>query len=300
MPNKPPPKQLDFGRIQQQFDAFVRATGNRTEREWPATVPQHGGSYGTVLGLYRAAENTFWASRFLLADTPPNAARKLEFAVATPPLVRALLESLACLVYLFDDLPSRTLQFLQAGWREGVRSTERIRAARGTDPSWREVIDRNTENLKRLYKPLGITLRQATNVTHKIKPWPMLGGIANQLTGARKDYVTYLDDWHYRTLSEESHPTWYGIGQTLRLLDKRLDTATQRHELELYRSKQVAASLTFMLAIATEVDRELRFNKSEAARYAWSVLVEFDPDIQDFYDTLYRPTLGPADMPLRP
>jgi hypothetical protein len=79
-----------------------------------------------------------------------------------------------------------------------------------------------------------------------------------------------------------------------------LAAGDQRHELELHRSKEIAVSLTLMLAIAMELDRELHFDKAAGARFAWSVLVEADPDIRDFYDTLYRPTLGPADMPIRP
>jgi hypothetical protein len=294
------PIALDFARIREPFDSFVKATGNRVEREWPSTIAQHPASYATVLGLYRAAENTFWATRFLVADKPTNAARKIEFAVAAAPLVRSLLESLATLVFLFDDLEHRTLWFLQAGWREGVRETDRIRAVRGNDPSWASVIAQNTENLKRLFVPLGITHKQALNVIHQIKPWPQVGGMAAKLSGARKDFVSYLFDWHYRTLSEEAHPTWYGVGQTLRLLDKRLAAGDQRHELELHRSKQVSVSLTLMLAVATELDRELNFNKSPGARFAWSVLVDADPDVKDFYDTLYRPTLGPGDMPIGP
>jgi hypothetical protein len=299
MAKDPLPIALDFGTIKDPFDSFVRATGNRIERQWPASIPQHSASNATVLGLYRAAENSFGAARFLLADKPANPARKLEFSLATAPIVRSQLETLAAVVYIFADLEKRTLQFLQAGWREGVRSTDSIRAARGGDPSWKPVIDQNTENLKRLYMPLGITPKQAGDVVNEIKPWPLVGRMAAKLTGVRKDYVTYLDDWYYKALSQESHPTWSGVGQTLSLLDRRLDTGDQRHQLELYRSKQIAASLTFMLALATELDRELNFNESAGARFAWSVLVDADPDIRDFYDTLYRPALGPADMPIK-
>jgi hypothetical protein len=288
---------LDFGLIQTQVDGLIRATGNRIQTQWPRSIRQHDGSYAVVLGLYRSAENTFWTTRFLLADTPPNHARKLDFALAASPLVRTLVESLAAVVYVFDDLSGRTEQFLRAGWREGVRETDRLRETRGSDPSWTRIIDQNTENLKRLYTPFGITAAQAADVTRRIQPWPLIGRISEDLGGARKSYVTYLNDWFYRTLSAESHPTWYGVGHAIQLLDKRLDEGEQLHELKLYRTKQIAASLALMLALATEIDRELAFGDQEKAKYVWSILNGWDADIRDLYDHLYAPTLGSASTP---
>jgi hypothetical protein len=121
------PEPADFGVIQEQFDSLNVALGNLLERSWPHKLLQHPGSRVLVLGLYKGAQNTLAASRFLLADTPNYPARKPELALAVSPLNRALLDAICSIVYLFGDLTGRTQRFYKAGWREMLEETNRIR-----------------------------------------------------------------------------------------------------------------------------------------------------------------------------
>lgn len=282
--------ELNYGVLRDQLDGFIRATGNRIEREWPRSLAQHEGSAGLVLGIYRLAENCFHTCRFVLADTPRNSARKTEFALATPPLARALLEWLVTTVYLFEDLPHRTVEFYKAGWREGVRETERLRRDRSHDPVWREIVKQRAEDLRGHYDRFEITATEAADVEKRIRPWPQVGAIVERMEGARGAFVAHLNDWYYRTLSSLAHPTWMGVSQARPLLLDSMSIEEREAHLQLARSKQVSVTLSLMLALATELDRELGFGDQARAQYSWTILKAWDPDVADLHGHLY-----PAD-----
>lgn len=60
-------------------------------------------------GTVQLAAFTYQSIRFLCADKPENPARKLEFAVAVPPLARTILDS----VFNPGQMPAQT-----TGWRQ--------------------------------------------------------------------------------------------------------------------------------------------------------------------------------------
>lgn len=287
-------ERLDFGLIQQHVDRLNKATGNRLERQWPDGIPQHPGSQATVVAIYKNAQNIFAACRFLLADTPPNPARKPEYALAVPSMIRALLELLGTFVFLFESLAARTEHFYKGGWRDAYLDTERLRRERGADPSWGPTLAVRQADLDRMKLQFALTFDEIADPEHRIESWPRLHPMIRKLKGDRASYLQYLNDWFYRTLSVEAHPTWLGLGKALTVLGDGKDQGERRAELDMVRTKGATVSLAILLALITEVERELKFGEMGDIKYVWSILSSWDPDVKDFYEHVYEPHIGPA------
>lgn len=101
-------------------------------------------------GLYRGAENALGASRFLMADVPPNPARRPEYAIAVSRLCRSILDALCSLVFVFGDFSSRVLWSytlvgspvsLNRGRIEGDRITVSAYRFAGLECNWKSYED---------------------------------------------------------------------------------------------------------------------------------------------------------------
>src|SRR5687767_2174154 len=97
-------RRYDFGLIRDHFDTLRVAMGNKLDREWPTSGEfSVSGTQALVLGLYKSADNTLGAARFLMADVPQLESRKLEYALAASPLTRSILDVLCSVVFLFAN-----------------------------------------------------------------------------------------------------------------------------------------------------------------------------------------------------
>jgi hypothetical protein len=303
MPPPPPSssdpiERHDFGLIRDQFDSLRAAMGNKLEREWPRAGRLHvEGGKALVLGLYLNAENALGASRFLMADVPPNPARKPEYAIACSPLNRSILDALCTLVFIFGRFSNRVDWYYKAGWRELAEETERFSALYGLDPEWAEPLGERRALLKKGRVAFGMAEDAGSGVV-KIKHWPIPSGMLKILkpTDDRHRYIQYLTDWFYRRLSQEVHHSWSGLARSYPLFGpKQVADSSRQHQLEVLRTRQVNISLTLMMAVITELELELRFGLNERAKYVWSILRDWSDEARDVYDHFYAPILGSAN-----
>jgi hypothetical protein len=188
------------------------------------------------------------------------------------------------------------VEFFKGGWRSAYLELERVRLARGADPSWTGTITRFDAELERMKRRFELTPAELRDPERAIPSWPQLHGLGQRLNGERRSYVEYLEAWFYRKLSLETHPTWLGIGHLMALLGSETDEEKKLYELEMMRSKHATASLALMLAILTEIEREFRFGELGELKYIWSVLISWDPDVQDYYRHVYERKIGPASI----
>lgn len=290
-------KRNDFGLIRDQFDSLRMATGNKLDREWPRSgrLAVEGGR-ALVLGLYKGAENALNATRFLTADTPPNDARKPEYALAVSPLARSILDVLCSLVFVFGDFESRVRWYYKAGWREVVEETERLRAAYGENSEWQENLSGRDELIERGKVTLDLTPDEASGAA-PVKRWPIPERMLKTLPEGtdRHLYIRYLIDWFYRTMSQEAHHSWAGLARSYPILVRgHLADDERKHRLEVMRTRQVNTCLTLAMAINTELELELRFGLNERAKYVWAILRDWSDEAREIYDRFYAPVLGPA------
>jgi hypothetical protein len=144
------------------------------------------------------------ASRFLLADTPPDPARKPEYALANPPLARVVLDALCTIVLLFKSFKSNVAWYYKSGWLDVKSETDRLRAAYANDPEWANDLAERERFLADTRKLYGISDKDLQKPKKLRFPNPD-AMLRDHLTPGteRHAFVRYMVDWFYRELSQD-------------------------------------------------------------------------------------------------
>ena len=285
----PPDKVLDFKVIGQQLDEALEALKNMIDRDWPRhyDIP---GARALFLTMIKVAIITYHSVRFLAADSPKNSAPPLEFALSIPPLTRSLLDQLFAVVFLTEDLTTRTLWYYKAGWREAKEAYDRYNAKYGEDQKWAHWLTLNGEFLESIRTEWGVSNEEAADL-NRIKYWP----IPSQMKAQAKDreFLTYLDDWFYKTLSQDAHLSFPGLAHRgAALLIKPGEERTA--QLEKRKSQAVFTTVTIVLALASEMEHLLQFGLGGRLAFVWGVLVKYWEEAEDLYRMRYEQLLEKA------
>src|SRR5437899_7123078 len=137
----PPLPTLPYGSIRHDFENLLVATINKVDREWPAKWQALPGAAYIVDSVARITSNTHFSLRWLCVQDPPRPERKSEFALSAIPIVRSLLDTVFLSVFLFEDLPVRSMWYLKGGWREEAEELARHQASYAGDAAWQEWLD---------------------------------------------------------------------------------------------------------------------------------------------------------------
>ena len=100
-------KVLPFAVVRDTLDETAITLTNLLDRQFPPALRRYAGLEPYLIASTLTARNIWDAIRFLTADLPANASRKPEFGIAAVPLVRTLLDLLATLVFMREDLDER-------------------------------------------------------------------------------------------------------------------------------------------------------------------------------------------------
>jgi hypothetical protein len=195
---------LSFTEVRDKIDDLLVAVANLVEREWPAKYADKFALKTILLSMVKITENTYRSIRYLCADRPEDASRKLEFAVSVPPLARTILDSIFTIVYLFADPNSRLEWYYKSGWREAREEYERYKQAYGNDPDWAEYLGWLRAFVDTMQQDWNITDIEAAD-PKKIKWWPNPGRMItdSNTSDDRRQYLSYLNDWFY---TQNRHP----------------------------------------------------------------------------------------------
>lgn len=291
---KPP---LDFKTVRDELDAAFTAVSNKLEREWPKGRGAED-SQVIVVGLFRVSLTSFMATRYLCATTPSDPYRLPEFVITAPPILRSVLDAFANIVYLFEELKARSDEFSRRGWKEDFDRTQRYLAAYGSDPWWRPYLDQMASEEMRVRAMLAIQQDEIPG----IRRWPTLGAMISKnekepdrvRDDSRRAVLTYVNDWFYRELSQDTHlspPGLYRRAELL-LLESRLWTHEHRETLDQLRSEVYMVGMMLILSIASELQNELKFGMGERLRRLWSRLCVHSKMFEELYGFRYNSLLA--------
>ena len=115
----------------------------------------------------------------------------------------------------------------------------------------------------------------AEEASPKLIQWfPNPGKMPVQTAGWRQDYLRYLNDWFYRGLSAESHPSLNGFGKRAGFLFAP-SPEDRRRVLDKSRSDDVFTTITLVVALLSELEIEFRFGLSDRLKYVWGIIQEY-------------------------
>jgi hypothetical protein len=283
-----PSKRVDFGEFKDELHDVLTALSNKAEREWPTTVGSQQ-TYIIVLGHYRVALTAYETIRHFVAEKPIDASRKPEFVVSSPPLVRSILDALANVIFIFEHPAARTEEFRRRAWKEDFERSSRYRKKYGSDPAWKEFLLRLERREQEIRSNLGLTDAEVK----ALRRWPTLGAMISKdlanpdriADDARRNYLSFLNDWFYKDFSSDTHlspPGFYRRAMIL-LRESRLWSDDERTEIGVLRTKALASSVGLLLAMGAELEHELRFGMRERLVRIWTRLNYYSPDLREIY-----------------
>lgn len=297
MPTRPSkiPKEhhLDAATIEQEFDAVMESVYNKIQYEWPqGKGNEH--SLSIVWGHVRLAYTNYRAMRYFCAERPKDFARKPEYVLAAPPIARSIVDILANLIYLFEDLSERTWQYLRAGWQEDyehfLRDKEKFKGREGAD----EYLSELEARIEEVRRDLAIDEK---DVNRGRLFWPIISQMRKDknLDSRRKEFLDFIWNWFYKDFSAAAHLSGPGLYHRANFLLKPQHKLTEEDldEIAGHRSDVLMPTMALMLCIAAEVEIELRLGMAERIIRLWTRINFSLPDLKEIYDRWYATRLPP-------
>jgi hypothetical protein len=288
------PKVLEFAVIRDTLDETAITLTNLLDRQFPVKLRHYAGFQPYFFASMLAARNICDAVRYLTADIPGDAGRKLEFGIAAVPMVRTLLDLLATLVFMREDLAGRVFWYHRGGWRELSERYDQHEAAYGQESSWQPWLQQFKKGLEGLRQGWSISEAEASEPA-KLQYWPILGQIIRKRLCKNDEthsFLVYINDWFYRGLSAGAHGSAAGIvslhGQ---LLLPRQDERLEQRMLKL-KSNAVFTAITLFTAFCAEINSVCEFGQEPRLAYLWGILKEYWGEAADLYEKRYRKMLG--------
>jgi hypothetical protein len=266
--------RIDAKVIEEPLDMLLTAASNKLEREWPASVPCHPSSPVYLRAFVLVSHNIFRAMRYFCADKPPDPSRKPEYANAARPLARVILEIVFNVIFLLEDLTSRTERFEKAGWRSMAEDLERFTKSYGEDPDWSPYLKVFGDHVERGREFFRLTEAEFEN-PRSIPKWPLPRGMREQASTEVAAHLQYLADWFYKNLSEDAHVNWLGLvrlgaglmGDYGGVIDVDWNLAKQK-------SDTLATTVILLLVLLSELEISLKLGLGPKLPYLWRIMNE--------------------------
>lgn len=284
----PPEQQLSFKVIQDNLEPELKAFINLVERSFPAGEPQE--AEIVIRLLLKVSKNIYDTIIHLCQEKLRDPFQKAEFSLSSRPLIRVLLDILANLLFLSENLKERVSWYRKSGWREQMEWLKRFDRYRG-DPNWDAWLAEMEQFLDNEKASANISQQEEADPKKKIKYWPYLAQMKKMATSADiRTMIEYIETTFYREFSQESHLTWPGLKSTGAAL--LIDNPEDQWQFLKQRSDSVMFAVTMILAILSEVEALLNFGRTEKLKTVWRVMSETFYLVKEFYEERYEDLLA--------
>jgi hypothetical protein len=292
-PWKKPENLLDFDVVSKALDPLVLSIENQVDRRWPERLGGTRGLHLPFVWMVKTARWTHTATRYLLADKPPDHRRKLEFAIAAHPLNRTILDMVFNAVYIFDDYPRRLCSYVLAGLKQHREADQLYVERFSSDPEWTAWLS----DLKGTW-PNQDAIRDGVRAwCPDAEPYfPHPGKIIKSKSWKDPEalkFLKYLDAQYYRGLSSSAHGQWMGLArmaaQAIRIESREQD----QEEFALKeKSDLLIQQVAFVLCLVSEFLAHAQLEGEQEAKYLWTLLSSYSGWVKELYSMRYREALS--------
>jgi hypothetical protein len=291
------PKPIAFATIGDPLNLLLRELGNKLSREWPAKYAKVTGARELFVMHMRAAQQTFHAALYLCGDLPPDPHRKPEFAICLPLFNRALLDSLFTLMFIMEDVPSRCSWFWEADWKENKLDFDRCSVEYGHEPEWQPWLKILDKYCQMGIEHANLTPEQVADPA-KLRSWLNPGalwqnGVSRDNLPPNRAFLKFLYDFFYIDLSQQAHLAGPGVVKRGTIL---LDSVRNKDDADLQRlklrNKGIGQTITFTLAIASEVQDHFKFDLEQNLPYIWTITASSISVAEEMNKKRYRDLFG--------
>jgi len=267
------------------------ATDNKLEREAHPRLDRISGAQPLIHSLFKVSANAFQSVMFLCTDSNADPGRRPEFAIAAPPLLRVLADSLFSIVLLFDDLQTNVPWYWTSGWREMYRRYTQWEERHRNDPAWTHLLAQQRRFIDSSHKEWGIG--HSEKLFPENKHWPYSSRMPRAARcPQRKAFLNYLKAWVYGPLSSSTHLSGPGLTTSASFLFARGHLDDYEERLAKYTSDQVFMALTLLFAIVSELEVEVSLGLADRLAYLWVIIGKYAWAAEDLYLKRYQALLG--------
>ena len=256
------------------------------------------------LMFLRYARIAYNSVRFLMADTPPDPARKPIYAIIVPNVNRQLIDILSTLVFMLDDLEPRLKLYERSGYRGMREQYDLYNNAHGNDPIWQPHLKSLAAAIVKTAQDFNISAADQKDPT-QIRYWPTPNQMNKKIKTKSQDFLRYLITWLWGDTSEQAHFACNGMFTLAPFIyGDLLDEKDQEHINETlihqYRYQHFSRTVILLLAISTEIDNYFVLNNKPQLLSIWMTLIKgveipgVDSEAKEMYDLRYKKLLEPG------
>jgi hypothetical protein len=246
----------------------------------------------SLLNIFiRFTDNSYRAVLYVAGDIPEDPNRKPSYVLVVPAINRQLLDLLFTVVYMLDELPGRSLEYLRAGWREHLEEYKQNENTFAANPEWWDYFALMREDSKNQADWLQLTPKERQNP--KLIPyWKHPFQLKDEQTKSR-EYLRYLDKWVYGDVSAQAHLSCFGLLKVAPmilapLIGGEAVEVTETRIIPQYRSQHLMRTAVIALAIATEIDNYCHLGNRLAVDYLWTKFAEHSAEAKEMYELRYK------------
>jgi hypothetical protein len=253
-----PLKKFNFELVGKRLQGLVINVDRDLQRRKKAARPSDvvaDRSLSLLNMFIRFTDNSYRAVLYVAGDLPEDPNRKPSYVLVVPAINRQLLDLLFTVVYMLDELPGRSLEYLRAGWREHLEEYKQNENTFGADPEWRDYFALMREDSKSQADRLQLTPKERQNP--KLIPyWKHPFQLKDEQTKSR-ECLRYLDKWVYGDVSAQAHLSCFGLLKVAPMILAPLIGGealemTETRVIPQYRSQHIMRTAVVTLAIATD------------------------------------------------
>ena len=295
-----PVKKIDAGRFGSPLMTLAETMVQRIKYDWPQSLSNLETAQtfcrynlGYCLSVFRAQCGMF-------TDELRESHRWTWDGVSLLPATnRTLLDCLFNLIFLLEDIESRSIWYFKSGWREQRLEYERLKSEYEGEAEWVEWLKGVADLSERGGKLFKVTEEEFADPKKQIKPWPSSGQmpdykVDNQNRPPTRQFLYYLSDWFYKNYSGQTHMSFLGmmkLGAVIAMDD--LPTEVQHNfkddGIPRIMTAHMGLSATLLLCVISELQNHFKFTGDIELRLLemWHVLVPDFPDAKDIFDRRY-------------
>ena len=235
--------------------------------------------------------SAYQATRYLYAEMPEDPKRKPEFLTVGPPIQRSMLDGLFNIVYLGLDLEKATHEYYRGVWKETLQYYRRYKKKYGQKPDWQDCL----EGLEKLVAELARSEKLNEADYGTVNRWPTPGDMCRRtLPKGTKDFFLHLQEWFYRSYSQEDHLSWPGLARRGVIFLRDLKSEPDQEYVKKQKSDQLYRALLILLMTLSEVNAQFSFGFHTQLQYIWTILLNYFDETRELYDLRYRALLSVA------
>ncbi|MEK7723780.1 MAG: DUF5677 domain-containing protein [Acidobacteriota bacterium] len=273
-------KTMDFGHIQKEFNETLENIENSLKNDVSLSFWKRNTNRVIILNYFQIAK-IYFDSLILICEL------NTKLSISSPAISRSILEMLFSTIYLLSDIDLKVFSLAKTIHRERMREIKELEKLNYDMTYEKEFNNSWSDYLENLYSDLLPANFDWTTNSERFPTLTKITDIFKVISPKTNKFLDFLLVRHYRVLSIDSHIEAWRIAKLTRTLNGEDDGT-----LLQYKNEQLWFGFVFILAIASEIEANLKYGNREKLTYFWTLFSELCNPAKEIYELRYKELLS--------